>query len=67
MTLDERIEFIFRSVESHDRQIGESVDGLSQLKARVDTLKGNIETLVKPPNWDGVDILEARSHRGGSR
>jgi hypothetical protein len=46
MTIDERMEFVMRSIESHDRQIGELVDGLSQLKARVETLTGNIEMLV---------------------
>jgi len=58
MTIDERMEFMFRSIESHDRQIGELVDGLAQLKSRVDTLTGNIETLVKVSNRDGVDILK---------
>jgi hypothetical protein len=58
MNIDERMEFMLRSIESHDRQIGELVDGLSQLRARVDTLTGNIETLVKISNRDGVDILK---------
>jgi hypothetical protein len=57
MSIDERMEFIMRSIESHDRQIGELVDGLAQLKTRVDALTGNIETLVKVSNRDGVDIL----------
>jgi hypothetical protein len=61
MNIDERMEFVLRSIESHDRQIGELVDGLSQLRARVDTLTGNIETLVKVSNRDGVDILK-RAH-----
>jgi hypothetical protein len=58
MSIEERMEFLLRSIESHDRQIGELVDGLSQLRARVDTLTGNIETLVKVSNRDGVDILK---------
>ena len=65
MSIDDRMEFVLRSIESHDRQIGELVDGLSQLvdglsqlKVRVDTLTGNIETLVKVSNRDGVDILK---------
>jgi hypothetical protein len=57
MNIDERMEFVLRSIESHDRQIGELVDGLSQLRARVDTLTGNIEALVKVSNRDGVDVL----------
>ncbi|MGD1074063.1 MAG: hypothetical protein ABSB15_28475 [Bryobacteraceae bacterium] len=58
MSFDERMEFMLRSIESHDRQIGELVDGLSQLRARVETLTGNIETLVKVSNRDAVDILK---------
>lgn len=65
MSIDERMEFVLRSIEAHDRQIGELVDGLSQLKAQVDaltgtvnTLAGNIETLVKVSNRDAVDILK---------
>ena len=58
MSIEERMEFLLRSIESHDRQIGELVDGLSQLRARVDTLTGNIETLVKVSNRDAVDILK---------
>jgi uncharacterized coiled-coil protein SlyX len=58
MSFDERMEFLLRSIESHDRQIGELVDGLAQLKTRVDTLTGNVEMLVKVSNRDGVDILK---------
>jgi hypothetical protein len=58
MSIDDRMGFVLRSIESHDRQIGELVDGLSQLKARLDTLTGNIETLVKVSNRDDVDILK---------
>ncbi len=66
MTIEERMEFVMRCIESHDRQIGELVDGLAQLKIRMDTLTVNVETLVKVSNRDGVDILKlaniAESH-----
>ena len=32
MTVDERIEFLLRSIESHDRQIGETTGQIAELK-----------------------------------
>jgi len=64
MSIEERMEFVLRSIESHDRQIGDLVDGLAQTKAQIDTLAvridslaSSVETLVKVSNRDGVDIL----------
>jgi hypothetical protein len=31
MTIDERIEFLMRSIESHDRQIGELTEAVAKL------------------------------------
>ena len=32
MTVDERIEFLLQSIESHDRQIGETTGQIAELK-----------------------------------
>ena len=45
MTIDERIEYLMQSVESHDRQIGELVENMGQLTMRVDRTTANIDAL----------------------
>jgi len=71
MSFEERMEFVLRSIESHDRQIGELFDGLAQQKElgaalheEVRTLTRNIETLVKVSNRDAVDILRLANIAG---
>jgi hypothetical protein len=49
MTVEERIEFLIQSAESHDRQIGELV-------SRVNTLTENVQKLVDVSNQDATAI-----------
>jgi chromosome segregation ATPase len=46
MTIDERIEFLMQSIESHDRQIGELTGSASKAESRLDTLTARIDTLT---------------------
>jgi methyl-accepting chemotaxis protein len=45
MTIDERIEFLMQSIESHDRQIGELVERMDKLTERIDKTTANIDAL----------------------
>jgi chromosome segregation ATPase len=45
MTIDERVEFLMQSIESHDRQIGELAERMDQLAGRVDKTTANIDAL----------------------
>jgi len=63
MTIEERIEFLMQSAESHDRQIGELTDGLIKLGGKVDQLTGKVDqltdavaALVRVTNEDATDI-----------
>jgi ABC-type transporter Mla subunit MlaD len=47
MTIDERIEFLTQSSESHDRQIGEITDKLSTLTTKFDALGGMMAQLLQ--------------------
>jgi hypothetical protein len=38
MTFEERMEFLFQSIESHDRQIGENADAIAKLQDAVTKL-----------------------------
>jgi hypothetical protein len=38
MTIEERVEFLMHSIESHDRQIGELTGRIGQLNAAIDKL-----------------------------
>lgn len=49
MTLDERIEFLHQSIESHDRQIGENTQHIAELK-------DSIAALVNVTNQDATAI-----------
>jgi hypothetical protein len=49
MTIEKRIEFLIRSAESHDRQIGE-------LTNTVATQTANIDKLVRVTNEDAIAI-----------
>ena len=47
MTIEERIEFLMQSIESHDRQIGELTENAAKLDARLtsrlDILAANLD------------------------
>ena len=45
MTIDERIEFLMQSTESHDRQIGELTDKMASLTTKVDILTTKFDAL----------------------
>jgi hypothetical protein len=45
MTIDERLEFLTQSVESHDRRLGELTDKMATLTTRFDGLTGMMEQL----------------------
>jgi hypothetical protein len=49
MTIDERIEFLMQSTESHDRQLGE-------LTAKLDQISDAVAALVKVTNDDATAI-----------
>jgi hypothetical protein len=49
MTIDERIEFLMQSIESHDRQIGELTD-------KVDKVTDAVAKLVRVTNDDATAI-----------
>jgi ABC-type transporter Mla subunit MlaD len=50
MTLDERIEFLMQSLESHDRQIGELTGQIGELAGQVGELAGQVGELTKSMN-----------------
>ena len=56
MTIDERIEFLVQSGESHDRQIGELISQMSELTGRVGGLTDSISKLVMVSNQDATAI-----------
>jgi ABC-type transporter Mla subunit MlaD len=45
MTIEERIEFLMQSIESHDRQIGELTDQIGELKNQIKAHDGQIGEL----------------------
>jgi hypothetical protein len=47
MTLDERIEFLVQSIESHDRQIGDLTDAVTKLVAVTNQDASAIRTLAR--------------------
>jgi prefoldin subunit 5 len=49
MTIDERLEFLAQSIESHDRQIGELTDQIGELTK-------SMTLLVKVTNDDAIAI-----------
>ena len=49
MTIDQRVEFLMQSIESHDRQIGE-------LTGQIGELKDSIATLARVTNEDATAI-----------
>jgi hypothetical protein len=47
MTIDERIEFLMQSIESHDRQIGELTENGAKLDARLNALSATVDRLAE--------------------
>jgi hypothetical protein len=45
MTLDERIEFLMQSIESHDRQIGELVERMDKTTVNIDAMGTRVDSL----------------------
>ena len=62
MTIDERIEFLIQSSESHDRQIGELVEHMDQLTVRLDQLTVRVDQLAVRVDRTtaNIDTLGAR-------
>jgi ABC-type transporter Mla subunit MlaD len=63
MTIDERIEFLMQSIESHDRQIGELTDKIGDLgnklgdpTIKVDKVTDAVAKLVRVTNEDATSI-----------
>jgi chromosome segregation ATPase len=56
MTIDERIEFLMQSIESHDRQIGELTGQISELKDQIGDLTKAVNKLVNVSNEDATAI-----------
>jgi hypothetical protein len=46
MTIEERVEFLTQSIESHDRQLGELVERMDRLTVRVDQTTANIDAVT---------------------
>ena len=47
MTLDERIEFLMQSIESHDRQIGELVEWDGKQAERIKALDARLDRFIE--------------------
>jgi len=45
MTIDERIEYLMQSIESHDRQIAELTDNVAVTSASVRNLTSTVDNL----------------------
>ena len=56
MTIDERIQFVVKSIESHDRQIGELTDAITKLVAVSNEDATGIRTLARIPEAHGRRI-----------
>jgi len=55
MTIEERVEFLMQSIESHDRQIGELVERMDQTGERMDQLVGRMDQTTS-----NIDALGAK-------
>ena len=66
MTLDERVEFLTQSIESHDRQIGETVENIDRLTVKLDSLTVKLDKLAETTqlNFDRLStaMLGLTSH-----
>jgi uncharacterized coiled-coil protein SlyX len=57
MTIDERIQFLTQSAESHDRQIGEFTEQVTKLGSKVDQLGDSVDRLTA--RFDGLVSMMA--------
>jgi len=56
MTIEERIESLMQSIESHDRQIGENTGHIANVSCQIGELKDSIGKLVDVTNEDATAI-----------
>jgi methyl-accepting chemotaxis protein len=56
MTIDERVEFLIQSSESHNQQIGELTAKMGELTAKMGELTANVGRLVEVTNQDASAI-----------
>lgn len=56
MTMEERMEFLTQSIESHDRQIGELTEQVNRLGDKIDKNADAIAKLVAVTNDDATAI-----------
>jgi hypothetical protein len=63
MTIDERIEFLMQSIESHDRQIGELTDAITKLVAVTNEDATAIRTLARVADRHEKRISELEENR----
>lgn len=47
MTIEERVEFLIQSIESHDRQIGELVEKIDKTTGNIDALGMRVDRLAE--------------------
>ena len=67
MTLDQRIEFLVQSIESHDRQIGELTDAVTKLVAVTNEDATAIRTLARIAEVHEKRISQVEGSRQGRR
>jgi hypothetical protein len=58
MTIDERIEFLMQSIESHDRQLGELAERMDNTGAYINELSQTVRVSVQR-----IDALDERVDR----
>ena len=63
MTIDQRIEFLVQSIESHDRQIGELTDAITKLVAVTNEDATAIRTLAGLPRPTKKRISQLEDNR----
>ena len=56
MSFEERAEFLFQSIESHDRQIGELTDRIALTGNQIADLRYAVDKLVAVSNEDATAI-----------
>jgi tRNA A37 threonylcarbamoyltransferase TsaD len=63
MTVDQRIEFVMQSIESHDRQIGELTDAIAKLVAVTNEDATAIRTLARIAESHEKRVSQLEEHR----
>lgn len=61
MTIDDRIEFLMQSIESHDRPIGENNEDISQLTGQIAQIKSSVATLGRVTRLTNDDATAIRT------